>query len=81
MRNFWGGFVESKLPSSRYPGFVRQASGVMVGGGRGEGVSVAGRVGRKVAEGRMGAVVAGFDGEQAENPPRSRSSIPIRFIA
>jgi hypothetical protein len=54
---------------------------MMVDEGRGEGVRVTGSVGRKVAEGRRGAVVAGFDGEQAENPPRSRSSIPIRFIA
>ena len=81
MRNSCGGAVESRLPSSTRPGFVRQASGVLVGGGRGEGVRVGGRVEETVGERRMGVGIGGFKGEQAENPLRSRNSIPIRFIA
>jgi hypothetical protein len=58
MRNSWGGLVESRLPSSTRPGLVRQASGVLVGVGKGEGIRVGERVGGTVAEGRM-AVGAG----------------------
>ena len=58
MRNSWAGLVESRLPSSMWPGFVRQASGVLVDVGTGEGVEVAGSVGAKVEEGRIGTGVS-----------------------
>ena len=73
--------MESRLPSSTRPGFVRQARGVIVGEGRGEEVGVEDMVGATVADGSVGFGVACFDGEQAENPPRSRSSIATCCIA
>ena len=81
MRNSCGGVVESSLLSSTRPGFVRQASGVPVEVGTGETVGVAGSVGGMVAEANVGVAVGGLSGEHAENPPRSRSSDAITFIA
>ena len=49
--------------------------------GAGEDVGVAGIVGWTVGDGGTRVGGTGFDGEQAENPPKSMSSIPIRFIA
>jgi hypothetical protein len=49
--------------------------------GTGEGVEVTGAVEEAVGEGKVGTEVTGFDGEQAENPTRNRSSAPIFFIA
>lgn len=80
MRNSCGGVVESRLPSSTRPGFVRHASGVLVEVGTSEAVGVAGSVGDVVGEGSSGLEIDGVDGEHAANPPRSRSSAPIRFI-
>lgn len=81
MRNSCGGVVESRLPSFTRPGFVRQASGVLVKVGAGEAVGVVGNVGGIVDEGSVGVEIGGLGGAHAENPPRSRSSAPIRFIA
>ena len=81
MRNSWGGLVESRLLSSTRPGFVRQASGVLVGVGKGEGIRVGGRVGGAVVEGGMAVGAGCSEGEQAKDAPRRRSSAPIRFIA
>ena len=57
MRNSWAGLDELSDPSSMWPGFVRQASGVDVAVGTGEGraVDVGEAVGgRKVAVGTGG---------------------------
>ena len=81
MRNSWGGLVESRLPFSTRPGFVRHASGVLVEVGTGEDVGAVGSVGATVEDGTTRAGVSGMDGEQAKDAPRSRSSAPIRFIA
>ena len=71
--------MESRLPSSTRPGFVRQARGVLVDVGLGEGVEVGVRVGDIVAVGGV-KVGVGWLGEQAESPPSSRSSAPICTI-
>ena len=56
MRNSCGGLVDSRLPSSTRPGLLRQARGVTVKVGKGEGVKGGGRVGEIVAG---GSVLAG----------------------
>jgi|GEM_PF-5009220 len=80
MRNSCGGVVEFRLPSSTRPGFVRQASGVTVDVGTDEAIGITGSVGDVVGEGISGVEIDGADGEHAADPPRSRSSVPIRFI-
>ena len=81
MRNSCGGLVESRLPASTRPGFVRQASGVIVNVGTGEGISVG--IGVRVSG--IGVCVAvgrgGFEGEQAVMVVRSANSIEIAFVA
>ena len=80
MRNSWGGLVESRLPSSTRPGLVRQASGVMVEVGTGDGVSVAGRVGEIIGGGEVGVGVGWLKGAQAYSPARNMRSDAINFI-
>ena len=79
MRNSCGGLVESRLPASTRPGFVRQASGVIVKVGTGEGISV----GIGIGVSGIGVEVGrgGFDGEQAVIVAKSASSIEIAFVA
>jgi len=62
------------------PGLVRQASGVIVDVGNGKGVKVAWGVCEAVG-GRGVAVGAGwFNGEQAQSPARSVSSVVSSFV-
>lgn len=79
MRNCWAGLVESRLPSSRCPGFVRQVSGVIVAGGRGEGV----KVGERVGVNEMGVDVesGGSAVEQAATVTKSINKTKILLIA
>jgi len=61
---------------------VRQVNGVDVGVSvRGEGVKVEGGSGEEVGGRGVGGVTGCSDGEQADSPTRSVSSIVIRFIA
>jgi len=69
----------SRLPCSRCPGFVRQASGVIVNVGTGEGSSVG--VSVEVTEIGVDIGAGGFDGEQAVNMVSSASSVEITFVA
>ena len=79
MRNSCVGLVESRLPASTRPGFVRQASGVIVNVGTGEGISV----GIGVGVSGIGVDIGrgGFDGEQAVIVARSASNVEIAFVA
>ena len=81
MRNRCGGFVESRLPSSTRPGLVRQARGVLVAVGAGDGV----RLGSGVCEAmsKTGVEVGSdwFDGAQAVIAVRSVNSVVNSFVA
>ena len=72
----------SRSPSSTRPGWVRQVNGVGDGISVGDaGVDVLIVLGGGVAGIAVGAGRGCSDGEQAESPARSESSIVIRIIA
>ena len=79
MRKSCDGLVESRLPCSRWPGLVRQASGVMVAVGAGEGGRVAVCV--EVLGTDVGVGRGRLEGEQAVMMVRNVSSIETTFFA
>ena len=81
MRNCCGGFVESRLPSSTRPGLVRQARGVLVEVGAGEGVRVRGGVWEAVNGKGVKVGDDWFDGAQAVIAVRSVNSVVNSFVA
>ena len=73
--------MDSRLPSSTRPGFVRQASGVIVEVETGEGVNVGAGEEVTVGEGRVSVGAGWFLGEQAKSPTKSKNNLAIRVAA